>query len=410
MIFCRGLRIWWANCSRDRLAIIGERRKNMYIAHLHFESWRNFRKVDVELQERAFLVGANASGKSNFLDGLRFLRDLVIPGGGLEKAVQDRGGVSRVRCLAARKYANIVIEVSLAEDAQEIWKYRIAIGQDNQRRPILKEEKAWHGTQLVCNRPEAKDNEDPERLHQTYLQQVNANKEFRPIADFFASIRYWHVVPQLIRDPDRSVGKQNDPFGGDFLDLMQRTPKITREARLRGIQEALTVAVPQLQGLRLQPDERGIPHLQGNYKHWRPNGSWQNEADFSDGTLRLIGLLWALLDGNGPLLLEEPELSLHNGVVQYIPQMMARMQKKRRSRQIILSTHSSDLLSDPGIEPEEILLFFPGNDGTDVKEASQLEDVRLQIASGLTAAEVVIPRTRPQNGEQLTLFGEKQND
>ena len=36
------------------------------ITHLGLSNWRNFPKVDVDLAGRAFLVGPNASGKSNF--------------------------------------------------------------------------------------------------------------------------------------------------------------------------------------------------------------------------------------------------------------------------------------------------------------------------------------------------------
>src|ERR1022692_4154264 len=43
----------------------------------------------------------------------------------------------------------------------------------------------------------------------------------------------------------------------------------------------------------------GAPHLKGKYEHWRPQGAWQNEEQFSDGTLRLLGLLWATLEGSG---------------------------------------------------------------------------------------------------------------
>ena len=69
-----------------------------------------------------------------------------------------------------------------------------------------------------------------------------------------------------------------------------------------------------------------------------------------------FGMLWVLLDGVGPLLLEEPELSLHAGVVRHIPPMMARLGRKT-GRQIILSTHSYDLLSDEGIASEEVGWF-----------------------------------------------------
>jgi predicted ATPase len=94
-------------------------------------------------------------------------------------------------------------------------------------------------------------------------------------------------------------------------------------------------------------DVKGTPHLRGRYEHWRTHGAWQTEEQFSDGTLRLMGLLWAVLDGTGPLLLEEPELSLHPEVVRYIPLMFARVQS-RRQRQIIISTHSAEMLQWQG--------------------------------------------------------------
>jgi predicted ATPase len=115
----------------------------------------------------------------------------------------------------------------------------------------------------------------------------------------------------------------------DFLEQIASAPKRTQESRLRRIQNALRVAVPQLQELTQYKDERGVPHLRAKYDHWRSKGAWQTEADFSDGTLRLMGLLWTLLDGTGPLILEEPELSLHAEVVSRIPEMMASIQRSQ---------------------------------------------------------------------------------
>ena len=95
------------------------------------------------------------------------------------------------------------------------------------------------------------------------------------------------------------------------------------------------MAVPQLKDLELSRDERGVPHLRGLYEHWRANAGWQTEDQFSDGTLRLMGLLWVLLDGTEPLLLEEPELSLHPEVVRFIPAIMARLGRKA-GRQVLV--------------------------------------------------------------------------
>jgi len=378
----------------------------MRFSHIHLENWRNFGHIDIPLQNRAFLVGPNASGKSNFLDVFRFLRDIVTSGGGFQKSVADRGGVSLIRNLAARRYPDIVIQVDLQEREKVTWRYRIAFVQDNQRRPILKEEKVWRVNDLILNRPDNEDANDEERLRQTYLEQTIANREFRDIAVFFASIRYYHIVPQLVRDSERSIGPQLDPYGGDFLEQIARTDKRTREARLRHILSALKIAVPQFNELKLDKDESGIPHLYGNYAHWRAKGAWQTEADFSDGTLRLMGLIWALLDGTGPLLLEEPELSLHPEIVRYIPQMMIHVQRRRKSaiRQVFLSTHSIALLDDEGIAADEVLMVVPSEKGSSVQRGADSDEIKRLLETGLTPAEVVIPHTRPNNPAQLTLF------
>jgi len=373
---------------------------------LRLQNWKNFAQVQVDIRDRLFLVGPNASGKSNFLDAFRFLRDLASSGGGFQEAIERRGGVRMIRCLAARRQPDIEIRVSLEEEGDpELWQYDLAFSQDNQRRPLVRKERVRHGEDVVLDRPNPDDISDPERLTQTYLEQVNVNQPFRNLATFFASIRYLHIVPQLVREPDRSVGRSNDPFGGDFLEQVARTQEKTQKARLRRIQEALRVAVPQLQEIELWRDARGTPHLRGRYQHWRPQGAWQTEEQFSDGTLRLMGLLWVALEKEGPLLLEEPELSLHPEIVRLLPQMLARVQR-RTGRQIFLSTHSPDLLRDDGIGLDEVLLLRPDSEGTNITPASSHEDIRDLLEGGMSLAEIVIPRTRPEEAGQLPLFGD----
>jgi predicted ATPase len=381
------------------------RRELLRVTHLRLENWKNFGRVDVDLHRRVFLVGPNASGKSNLLDAFRFLRDLASQGGGLNFAVmRKRTDVSAIRALSARRYSDVVVAVTLGSNGEpSLWEYEVALNQDNRQRPVVRREIVRRKSEVVLERPRSEDEQDSELLTQTHLEQVTSNREFRPVAEFFSSVRYLHIVPQLVREPERSVGRTNDPYGGDFLEQIARTTTKTREARLRRITEALTVAVPQLSELQLKKDEAGVPHLRGRYAHWRPQGAWQDEAQLSDGTLRLLGLLWSLLGGRGPLLLEEPELSLHAEVIRYLPQMLARMQR-RTGRQILISTHSPDLLRDRGIQANEVLLLEPKGEGTSVRPASSYKDVQTLLAAGASLADAIIPKTRPENADQLALF------
>jgi len=382
----------------------------MLISRLVLKNWRNFQSIDVALSDRVFIVGANASGKSNFLEALRFLRDIARPnGGGLQSSLEHKGGLSKVRCLSARRNSDVEIDIYLSEDGESTaWHYSICLTQQarGHHLPIVKHERVWRGDndKLVLDRPDEKDKGDRVRLTQTYLEQISANSEFREIAKFLESIRYLHLVPQLLRNPEGQISTVDDPFGRGFLETIARTSEKTRRARLRKIEKALRIAVPQMKDLTDIKDEAGVPHLEVLCSHWRPNAGRQREDQFSDGTLRLIGLFWSLLDGNSPLLLEEPELSLNSAIVKRLPPIFNQLQKKKgRSRQIFVTTHSWELLSDQGIGDEEVILLTPSPEGTSAQVLSGREDVRALLDGGLSIADAALPLTAPEYLEQLSL-------
>lgn len=384
----------------------------MIISYIKLLNWRNFQRVEANLGDRVFLVGPNASGKSNFLDAFRFLRDIAKSGGGLQKAIDDRGGVTKIRCLAARRYPDVEIEIHLADKAGEtaLWKYALGIKQKQRgdRKPYLTYERAWDAdNKKILNRPDDADEKDPLRLTETHLEQISANSDFREIASYLKTVLYLHLVPQLVRHPREFSGPgiPGDPFGRSFLERIAQTTDKTRKARLKTIEKALRLAVPQLRELThiIDTQEGGVPHLEAVYEHWRPHGAKQRESDFSDGTLRLIGLLWSLLETDSLLLLEEPELSLNSGIVTHLPALIFRMQRKRR-RQVIISTHSADMLMDKGVGGEETLLLSPGPEGTTAQVAASDAQIRSLLDSGLSVAEAALPRTVPSTVRELDLF------
>ncbi len=383
----------------------------MIINRLIAKNWRNFQMVNVPLRERQFIVGPNASGKSNLLDIFRFLRDIVkTDGGGFQKAVRDRGSVSKIRCLAARRDPEISIEIHIAEtpDAPTKWRYEIGFHQETRgyRRTLLTNEQVWKEGEQLLNRPDKDDDADKDRLTQTFLEQVNMNAEFREIAQFLRNITYLHLVPQLFRFADSIQGRiiEEDPFGQGFLERVASVPERTRRSRLKKIESALQIAVPQFEQLEFIRDEiTGRPHLRALYSHWRAQGVWQREDQFSDGTLRLLGLLWSLLESDSVLLLEEPELSLNLGIVSQLAPLISRMQRSRR-RQVFVITHSDALLTEPGIDGTEVLILAPTKTNTAVIPAWDVKPVRRLLEAGLTVGEAVLSRTGPESAEQLSLL------
>jgi predicted ATPase len=387
---------------------------SMKIRTLNLKNWMNYQgfKSD-EFQDRMFIIGPNASGKSNFLDALRFLRDVALPagvkpsGGGLQKAVNDRGGLSKLRCLNAKQDTEVLLEVELEDDEGNSWVYRLGFkgeGKANNRIVVTQEYVEKDGAE-VLSRPDDDDDDDPERLTQTFLELTNANAKFRPLSRFFSETVYLHLVPQLLKFANLIGGNtiENDPFGQGFLLRVSATGEKTRDARLRRIQRALDAVVPQFNDLRFKQDAvTGQPHIEANFSHWRLAGAWQRESQFSDGTLRLIGLLWSLMEGSSLLLLEEPELSLNEEIVRHLPRLIQKIQKSAKSsRQILITTHSEAMLSDLSIPAEEVIRLALDSKGTHVKPLD--EEEKIMLASGLSVGEVLLRSIKPQNIKQLNI-------
>lgn len=385
----------------------------MIISKIELFNWKNFDRCEVGVQERCFVVGANAAGKSNFIDALRFLRDVAKQGGGLQTAVRVRGGITKIRCLAAREQSNVKLAIELSEsDSRELcWHYELNFkhtgGGIRENQVKIVSEKVFSGREqrYVLDRSAETLGEDEETLKYTYLEQPNANKDFRVIQQFLQNVEYLNVVPQMVRESASSSysGDKEDYYGRNFLKRLALLNDNTRRSYFRKINEFLKLAVPQLEELSFVKDEIGVPHLEARYVHWRTRGSKQQEMQFSDGTLRLIGFLFALIDSNGVLLLEEPEINLHPGIVAQFPEFIAKIQRvKKGGRQVFITTHSYDILSNEGIAPEEVLLLTNSPEGTEVEVLSNVEKAKNILAAGFSMADVVMPLTKPWSIESMS--------
>ena len=359
---------------------------SLYISRLQLYNWKNFHECDVNISPRCFIIGANAAGKSNLLDAIRFLRDIARQGGGLQNAVEQRGGVTKIRCLAARQRTDISISTELCdmESGELQWIYSLKIknvgGGIMKNQAEVLEEKVYSATakEYLLQRFNNSDEEDTDTLKYTYLEQATPNREFRAIRNAFSDTEYLNVI----------------------LNRLSFLPERTRRSYLNRISRILSSVVPQLDELSFTKDDMGIPHLEARYKHWRKSGSKQDETVFSDGTLRLIGFLFAMLDGNGIILLEEPEINLNSGIVEQMPEFIAGVQRVRK-RQVFVTTHSYEMLSNKGISMSEVLVLDISTEGTVVKAVSDIPALKAIINAGFSVGDAVIPYVKPNTVSQM---------
>jgi predicted ATPase len=367
---------------------------NMQLKSVSLENWKNFRSMQAEIRDRLFVIGSNASGKSNFLDAFRFMRDIAKRDGGLQYAVLQHGGFSNIHCLSSRKEESYVrLKFKFGCDNGIEMKYLLTIVKKTPGNQdiFIQEEIIERDGKVILFRPNKEDREDEELLTQTHLEQTNTNRNFREIVSYFSEVQYMHLVPQLLKFPDDFLGPDlpEDPFGKSFLRTLAKTPINIRIKRLEKIKRILQEVVPQFDNLKYIEDI-GQPHLEITHKHWKQEKS-QNETQFSDGTLRFIGLIWSLISGQGLLLLEEPELSLHPDIVERLPVLINLIQRNKK-RQIIITTHSQKILSNRGISLSEILLLQIDDEGTIAELACEKEQIKALFEGGLTPAEAVISK------------------
>ena len=367
------------------------------------------------MTERCFIIGANASGKSNFIDALRFLRDVSKQSGGLQTAVEERGGITKIRCLAARTQSNVSITVELGNpnEEQNLWQYHLDFAHTgggvfkNQVKIIAEEVYSYNEKKHILKRNNKSKDEDEETLKYTHLEQATANRSFRELQDFFKNIEYLNVIPQMVRESSSITASftKEDYYGRNFLEKLAKMSEKTRNSYFRKINECLKIAVPQLEELQFVKDNMGIPHLEARYVHWRAKGSKQQEMQFSDGTLRLIGFLFALLDNHGIILLEEPEINLHSAIISQIPEFISKVQRSKKNKsdsQILITTHSYDILAASGISSDEVLLLKNTQEGTIMQKVSDIADIKSIVDAGLSIADAVFPYTKPKEIEKLS--------
>lgn len=333
----------------------------MIITNISLKNWKNFSELKVKCSKLMFIIGHNATGKSNLLDAIIFLRDIARYG--FQKAIISvRGGVENIKYINSEKSSDI----SLIIDIDNTYQYKIAFEINDENKALIKEEALYRliegKWETIFSRPDEGDKGDPLRLTQSALEQVNQNSNFRDLCTFFSTITLENALPQFFRDPGSfsipsfdkfSFQYENDPFGRDFIMSMWKMPKKERTTRFRKINDRLKLLLPNFRELKIEQDEAGFPHLLISFQDW-PIGLTQNEKQFSDGTVRLIALLWSLLDeSDAPLLLENIEIYLSEDV-QHRLTCMFMSEIEKHKRQIFITTHKEKVMTDQKIGVFEI--------------------------------------------------------
>ena len=337
-----------------------------FIRRVVLKNYKSIAACDVRLQPLTFLVGRNGSGKSNFLDALRFVADALNLS--LDHALRTRGGIDdiRHRSLGHPNYFNIGLEFALPNSVAGY--YAFSIESRSRGRYVVKTEEC-KVQKAQDNTPKAYFRVDNGKVTDTsvkvvpaavndrlYLVNASGLPEFRPVYDAFSWMGFYNLNSGIIRDlQDPDPGDMLMEDGNNLASVFKQLPSDVK----KNIEEYLAVIVPGVHKVHTRkfgPKET-LQFRQYATEDQDPLIFYAN--NMSDGTLHAMGILVALFQGNQKaeervtlVGIEEPETALHPGAV---GALLDALRDAANRTQVIITTHSSDLLEDKHLEVESIL-------------------------------------------------------
>lgn len=339
-----------------------------FITRVILKNYKSIAACDVKLQPLTFLVGRNGAGKSNFLDALRFVADALNTS--LDHAIRVRGGIRDV-CKQTdnsrnhHNYMSIHLEFALSNGAEGYYTFRIETrltGYVVQTEACKFRNENSGNSDIYFNVERGNVIDTSAKVapaaarDRLYLANASGLPEFRPVYDAFSQMGFYNFNPDIIRDlQDPDFGNALLPDGSNLTSVFNQLPS---DIKL-DIQEYLQVIAPGIQRVfvcKLGHKET-FQFIQYVTEDRHPLRFLAK--NMSDGTLRAFGILVALfqktLDGEESITLvgiEEPEIALHPASAGVL---LDAFQDAAGKTQVIITSHSPDLLDNKDLDLESIL-------------------------------------------------------
>ncbi len=340
--------------------------------YLHSVTLRNYKSIaacKLKLPALGFFVGPNGSGKSNFLDSLGFVADALETS--LDHALRERGTIREVRRRSGGhpNHFSIRLDFQLPDSSNGHFSFRVGAkekgGFEVQHEECKIEKPGGLGApdfyvakagQLIGASFALGPVTVSDRL---YLVAVSGLPEFRPAFDALTRIEIYNLNPKEIAtmqkpDPGEVLRRDGSNLASVLQNLPEHARKLINEYLARivpGIQEAEAKTFGSLETLEFRQTVKSQPHP------WRFLAS-----SMSDGTLRACGILVSIFQAERqPLIvgLEEPEMALHPAAAGVL---LAALRAGSRKAQILVTSHSPELLDNSDI-PLESIFAVDNRDG-----------------------------------------------
>ncbi len=336
----------------------------LFIDRVVLRNYKSIGYCDVRLRPLTYLVGHNGAGKSNFVDALHFVRDALF--NSLDSALNERGGINEVRRRSGGHPTHFAIRIRFVSGSGQEGHYGFVIGAlKNGGYEVQKEECVVAGigkgpffrTEKGKLRDSSEATFPSVTADRLALVAASGLTAFRPVFDAMTAMGFYNLNPRLMRELQKPQdGRLLRSAGENIASVIGHLEKVA-PAQMTLIQEYLHSVAPMVHGVERKPigpmeTLEFRQDMAGSRHPWRFLAQ-----NMSDGTLRALGVLSALLQGNvdySPTLIgiEEPETALHPAASAALREALVRASE---TTQVLVTSHSPDLLDDRSIDADAVL-------------------------------------------------------
>ncbi|WP_435586521.1 AAA family ATPase [Micromonospora aurantiaca (nom. illeg.)] len=399
------------------------------ISRLKLRHYRSIAGCNIKLGPLMLLVGPNGAGKSNVLDSLRLVSQSLNEN--LDNALRERGGIGEVRRRSRGHPTHFGISIEFsAGDVRGTFSFQVGAVSGGDFRVSREECRVlWPESEQLVTLGGPKAQVYGEKFYEVregrvvassepllpkvsedrlYLVAVSAIESFRFVYEGLSNINVYNLNPDAMRHLQKpEAGDLLRRDGSNIASVIERLRRDYPDAKLR-IEEYLNRVVEGVLGV----ERRGLGSWETIEFRQRVAGDaapWTFQASsMSDGTLRALGVLAALLGGSpgqlSPVGVEEPEAALHPAAAGLL---LDALRDASESRQVVVTTHSPDLLDSSSISPEE-LLAVRSMDGNTVIGPVDVAGQKALRESLFTPGELLrvdqLAPDRAESMQQLELF------
>jgi len=339
------------------------------IKKIRVKNFKSFKDIELNLGKVNILIGANGSGKSNFVDIFRFLKDILKEG--WENAISMHGELKYIRNVNIDIPENLLIEIMFNKGIP----YTINI------------EFVENGYRYV------KINED------------NKIIEYEPYTDKFGKKMNLTINEQLSSIDEKSLDFKSICIYDSYSKLSKKAPSIFVKADLEEDGSNLVIVIkkilddPEKKRMFLNLVSYLLPYIEDievekftethfyikireTYsEHYLP------APLISDGTINALGLVVALYFQESPLIIiEEPDRGFHPSL---ISRVMSMIKDASKNKQIIVTTHNPVMVKHA--DTKDVLLVSRDEKGfSKIIRPSRKKDVKAFLENGMRFEELYV--------------------